>query len=589
MRQRTDNTLDIAYQVDEQPPLSKTLGVGLQLACLAASSMILTPALVFRVTGFDENVIVSVVFTTLVICGCIIALHARPIGRFGSGYILAIGPTSAAIAVTVDTLNAGGPSLLAILLITAAGLQFIFALRLSLLRRLITPTVAGTALMLISVTVMPVMFGLYDRVPDGHATEEGVICAGITILIVGGILLTAGPRLRPWAPLIGIVSGSLTALFFGLYDVERVSEADWVGTPNQWPMFFIADLHELDFETYLGLLPAFVLLYLILTIRGMSSSLAIQTVSWRRPRALNFRPVQGAIGSDALSNVAAGLFGTVPNGTTSGIVGRVQLAGVAARQVGLVFGAAIFLLAFFPKAVALVLAIPAPVYAGYVTLSVAATFIVGFKMAIAEGADHRQSLIIGLAFWVGIGCQYGLIFPDFIGSFAGGMLNSALTAGGLLAIALTGLLILTSPRRQRLVIPLDVSSLPALHEFARELGEKRQWAAHMLARVEGVIEESLLTLLGDEDNSSAKNRRLLVLAASDKHAVDLEFVAAAGEENIEDRMALLGESASEATIERDVSLKLLRHLATEIQHRQYYDVDVLTVHVDSLAEHEQAE
>ena len=102
MRQRTDNTLDIAYQVDEQPPLSKTLGVGLQLACLAASSMILTPALVFRVTGFDENVIVSVVFTTLVICGCIIALHARPIGRFGSGYILAIGPTSAAIAVTVD-------------------------------------------------------------------------------------------------------------------------------------------------------------------------------------------------------------------------------------------------------------------------------------------------------------------------------------------------------------------------------------------------------------------------------------------------------------------------------------------------------
>jgi len=327
------------------------------------------------------------------------------------------------------------------------------------------------------------------------------------------------------------------------------------------------------------MVPAVVLLYLICTIRSMSSSLAIQTVSWREPRAIDFRPVQGTIAGDALSNLAAGLAGTMPNGAHSGTVARTQLTGVAARPVGIVFGAAVILLALCPKVVALVLAVPGPVFAGYVTVMIAATFTIGLKMAVSEGADHRQGLIIGLAFWIGAGCQYGFIFPDFVATFAGGMLKSALTAGGLVAILLTTVLVLTSPRRQRLETQLAVASLPELRDFLRELVQRYQWGSAMNGRLDAVAEETLLTLLRDDREAAERERRLLLIASSEGNAAVLEFIAAGGQENIEDRLAVLGETGTEESVERDVSLRILRHLASEVQHRQYHDVDIVTVRV----------
>ena len=57
------------------------------------------------------------------------------------------------------------------------------------------------------------------------------------------------------------------------------------------------------------------------------------------------------------------------------------------------------------------------------------------------------------------------------------------------------------------------------------------------------------------------------------------WIGAGGEENIEDRLALLGKGAAESSLERDVSLRLLRHLATEVRHRQYYDTDFIRIRV----------
>ena len=570
----------LRYQVDETAPLSLVAGIGLQYAVLSLSSMMLMPTVAFRAAGAPEPAVIWAVFASLVICGAIIALHARPIGRFGSGYVLAIGPTSAAIAVTVDALSAGGPALLAILAVTASVFQFAFARRMSLLRRLLTPTVSGTALMLIPVTIIPVIFGLLDDVPAESTTTAAPACAGITVLVVGGIMLKGNASLRTWAPVCGIVVGSLVAAAYGLYDTARVVQAPWFGLPTSWPTHFGSFADDLDLETFAGLAPAFVLLFFICTIRSMSSALAIQTVSWREPRAMDFRPVQGTIGADALSNLAAGLAGTMPNGANSATVARTQLTGIAVRPVGIVYGAAVALLAFCPKVMALVLAVPAPVFAGYVTVMIASTFTIGLRMAVSDAADHRQGLIVGLAFWVGAGCQYGFIFPDFVAAFAGGLLQSALTAGGLVAILLTALLLLTGPRRQRLETRLDLTALPALRDFARDQAARHQWPTNMADRLDAVAEEALLTLLRDGGDGAERQRRLLVTAARDANSAVLEFAAAGGQENIEDRLAVLGDTAMGESVEREVSLRLLRHLAADVRHRQYHDVDVLTVRVD---------
>ena len=57
----------------------------------------------------------------------------------------------------------------------------------------------------------------------------------------------------------------------------------------------------------------------------------------------------------------------------------------------------------------------------------------------------------------------------------------------------------------------------------------------------------------------------------------LKFVVAPGEENLEDRIALIGGEPDE----RYVSLRLLRHLASSVRHQQYHDVGIVTVRVQS--------
>ena len=69
-------------------------------------------------------------------------------------------------------------------------------------------------------------------------------------------------------------------------------------------------------------------------------------------------------------------------------------------------------------------------------------------------------------------------------------------------------------------------------------------------------------------------------ARAESGGAELEFLAVTGEGNIEDRLALLGVRAAEVPLERDVSLRLLRHLATSVRHQKYHDTDIVTVRVD---------
>ena len=95
-------------------------------------------------------------------------------------------------------------------------------------------------------------------------------------------------------------------------------------------------------------------------------------------------------------------------------------------------------------------------------------------------------------------------------------------------------------------------------------------------------EEGLLTLLQDKSEAEREQRRLLLVAYEEDGGAHLEFIAGTGDENIQDRIALLGaRTAGELIeIEQEVSLRLLRHLASSVRHQQYYDTDIVTVRVE---------
>ena len=566
----------LLYEPDERPPYTLAFGLSFQRAIIMCPSLVLIPTIIMRTANQDETYLSWGIFALFAVNAVTSVLQVFRIGRFGSGYVLPMATSSAFIGVCITALVEGGPSLMATLLIVASALQFALATRLSLLRRFITPVVIGTLLALIPVSIMPAVFRLLSAVPEGTPWAVAPTSAAVTFATALAISLRAPATWRLWAPLIGISLGCAVAAPFGLYDTEQILAAPWIGFPtNAWPGV------GLTFSpAFWSLLPGFLFVALIGTTGTLGHAVATQRVSWRRRRATDLRSVQGAVTTVGLGNLLCGLAGTIPTGTAPSSAPFVELTGVAARRVGICIGLVFFALAFLPKVMAVLIAIPSPVAAAYLIILFSPILNQGMQLILQGGSDYRKTLVTGVSFWVGVGFQYQAIFPDYLSGAWGLLLSEGITAGGLMVVGLTVFMELTGPRRRHLEMELAIASLPKLEAFLSECAARLRWSAGATQRLGLIGEEALTSLVQQrEDSATHAERRLRVIARQDGGAVDLEFMAAVGEENLEDHMALLGEHV-ETPNERELSLRLLRHFASSVRHQQYHNVDILTVRVD---------
>ena len=567
----------IRYQPDETPATALSLGLGLQIVILSLAGVILIPTIVMRAGGASENYLSWAVFATVAICGASTILHAIRIWRVGTGYLVMMGPSGVYIAVCIVAVAEGGPALMATLVVVSSVLPLVLAAWLPLFQRLLTPALSATVLMLIPVTVMPAVFGLLTAVPAGTSGPESALSALAVLFVIAGVALKATGALRLWAPVLGVVAGSLVAAALGLYDTGRIVEAPWIGFPTgAWAGF------DLGFgPAFWALVPTFLLVTVIASVRTISGAVAIQRVSWRRPRAVDFRAVQGAVTVDGLGNLLSGLAGTVPNTTTTVGASVTELTGVASRSVGIATGALLVVIAFLPKALAVVLAIPGPVVAAFLGVLLAMIFIVGLNVAMRDGIDYRKGLIIGVSFWVGTGFQYDMIYPEQVSEIAGGLLQSGVTTGGATAILMTLFVELTKPRRSRLEVAVGMSAVPKIRSFLGAFADRNGWDSAMAARLDAACDETLLTFFHQDDGSDVANpnRRLRLAVHREGDGAVVEFVVAAQDDNLQDRLALISEEPGATPVEREVSLRLLRGLASSVHHQQFHGVDIVTVRV----------
>ena len=293
---------------------------------------------------------------------------------------------------------------------------------------------------------------------------------------------------------------------------------------------------------------------------------------------MDFRAVQGALTVDGMSTLISGLVGTMPNTAYTVGVSVAELTGVGARSVGVATGAVFIAMAFLPKVLALILSIPGPVIAAYLTVLLAALLVVGIKILVQDGIDYRNGMIVGIAFFVGVGFQSGLIFPEYVSEFAGGLLENGMSAGGFTAILMTIFVEIAEPRRSRIEMTFDFSALPKIRDFLDAFASRNSWDTAMANRLYAAAEETLLTLI-PQDEEEHDRRHLRLIAYKEEGDAVLEFVVSSGEENLQDRIALLSEQTDETPVEREISLRLLRHLASSVRHQQYHDTDIVTVRV----------
>jgi len=566
----------VRFEPDDRPSWPVSLGLAAQYCLLSIGGIILCIAIVVRTAGESEAYLAWAAFAALLVSGITTIVQATRVGRVGAGYILLMGTSGAFIAVSVTALQDGGPGMLATLVAASALFQFLLAARLSLLRRIITPTVAGTVIMLIAVTIMPIILDFMTSVPEGAdplaAPSTVVATLGITIVII----LRGAGSLRLWGPVIGVAAGCVVAAGFGLFSGDQVERASWIGVPAEgWPGF------DYNFgAAFWALLPAFIFVTLVGAIETIGDSIAIQRVSWKDGRAPDFRAVQGAVAADGMGTFLSGLAATVPNTTYSSSVSIVEITGIAARRVGIGIGVIFCSLAFLPKITAALLSIPDVIIGTYALVLISILFVLGMRVVVSDGIDYRKATVVGMAFWVGYGFQNGGLFTDIMPPFVAQLLDNGMTSGGLVALVLSWLMEASRGRHRRMSTELGVESLAPIQGFLEDFGKRSGWKQAMQQRVALVAEEALVTLMANEGEKVGEKRKLRLSARSESDGAELELVAVTGEGNVEDKLAIIGEHSVELPDQTDLSLRLLRHLAASVRHQKYHDTDILTVKID---------
>ena len=567
----------IRYEPDERSPWPVSVVVGFQGVMLILPQSVLYMSIVALSAGQDDTYLAWAVFAALTLNGVGTALQAARIGRLGTGHVLITGTATPLIAITIIALSEGGPAMLASLVLVSSLLQFMLAAWMPLLRRVITPLVSGTVLMLVAVTIVPIAIQRLTDVPEGIPVATGPTAAAATLIVTIGLGLRASGALRLWTPLAGIVAGCVVAGLLGLYDAQLVFDAPWVGIPA----FALPEFELPPSMEFWSLLPAFLVMTLVLAIMAMGGGMAIQQTSWRTPRVPDFRLVQGAVRANGVASLLAGLAGIMPTMVHSAnSVSLTSFTGVASRRVGYAFCIVLMGLALLPKLTALLLSVPAAVAGAFVLIIMGHLMVEGIRMVARDGLDYRKALVVGVSFSLGSGLQSQDIFGELFGSAWGLMLNNGVLTGGLAAILISSFMELIQPRRRRLKADLDVSALSGIDKFLRGLAADCGWNDTSTNRLCLVAEEVLLSLLGETKIDGADSERsLTIYARPGGKAVDLEFLATPQDENIEDRIAYLSEQV-ESPEEHEMSFRLLKQLASTVRHRKYHGMDIVAVQVN---------
>ncbi|MCY3648061.1 MAG: hypothetical protein OXH07_13940 [Chloroflexi bacterium] len=570
------------YEADEKPPLLSSLGYGLQFSLIASATLLVTPVIVANAADRGGSYVTWMVFASLVVVGLSTIIQVRRLGFVGAGAVLPMFTAAFAIPFCITALVDGGPATLTTLVIVSAIVQLIVSRWLFILRRFVTPTVGGTVMMILSITLASVVFDLLDEATSADP-EEASLTALATMVVAAALMLRGSAFLRFWGPLVGIVVGCIVAGGLGIFDTGRITAANWVGIPSESPGL------RLDFSVdFWTLVPAFLFLGVIIAIQANGAAIAMQRVAWRDNRAVSFRQVQGAVAGAGASNLLAGLAGTVPNAVNPAMVSFTQITGVAARRVGYFIGAILIIVAFLPKVSAVLSSIPGPVMTGYLIMVTGALFVEGARTVIQNEQSQEKIAVAGVCFWIAASFQFELFHLPDIGAVGNALLKSGITTGGLAAIVMILYLELTNPRRMRFQSQLNVDALPDLNEFITRFARRRNWGSAMQERLTAVAEETLLTLapldlsLGgdDEDEEKPKDeRQLVVLASSEGTTADLEFIGGGAGANLEDQIRQIQEHDSLTAVEEELSLVLLRSYAESVTHQQYHDTDIIAVRV----------
>lgn len=442
MQPEAPDNNDLIYGLNDRPSPAPATLAAIQHVLAAFVGIITPPLIIGSALGLGAY-LPYLISMALMVSGVGTFIQARRPFGIGAGMICLQGTSFAFLGAILSAgfmvkQRGGSPEDIMAMVFGVcffgAIVQIVLSRFIGQLRRVITPLVTGIVITLIGVSLIKV--GVTDLGGGFNAPDFGEpvnLALGVFVLLV--IILLNRSR-TPWvrlsAIIIGLAVGSVAAWFCGKLTPHAISGVALISMPLPFRFGF-----NFDWAAFLPV----ALIYLISSIETVGDLTANCMLSREPIKGPTYiARLKGGVLGDGVSCMIAATFSAFPNTTFAQNNGVIQLTGVASRYVGLYIGAILFLLGLFPVIGAILQQIPKPVLGGATLVMFGSVAAAGVRILAQSTLDRRSMLIIATSFGVGLGIAAQPTLLHHLPQLVQNVFDSAITSGGLTAIAMCLLL-----------------------------------------------------------------------------------------------------------------------------------------------------
>lgn len=423
------------HPVDALPSSPKLVALGIQHVLAFYAGAVIVPLLIAGSLNLDAATTIHLINADLLTCGLATLIQSVGVGKYiGVRLPIIQGVTTTAVApiiaigLSVSDGQGGVESLPTVYgAVIVAGLFTFFATPIfARFLKFFPPVVTGSVLLVMGTSLLAVSANDFINYAEATPLSRDLWYAFGTLAVI--ILAQRFFRgfLGTLAVLIGLVSGTLVALFLGHADLSEVSNAAAVGITT--PFYFGTPVFNASACF------SMIIVMIITMVETTGDVFATGEIVKKRIRRDD---IQRALRADGLSTFLGGVMNSFPYTCFAQNVGLVRITGVKSRWVAASAAGFMIILGLLPKAGAIVASIPSPVL-GAASLALFANVAwVGLQtIAKTDLTDNRNAAIVttalGLAMLVTFKPSVAEAFPEWARIFV----SSGMSIGAIAAILL---------------------------------------------------------------------------------------------------------------------------------------------------------
>ena len=372
-------TKKMIYDVDEMPPIGKTLVLAFQHVFAMFGATILVPILVNAAAGETVLTIpVALVSSGIGTLIYLVCTKKRSPVYLGSSFAF-ITPIAAAYqkggigGAMTGIMSVGLIYVIISIIIKFAGKEW--------LNKLLPPVVIGPMIMIIGLGLAPSAISQIG-LSSGADIDYRLLIIALVSFVVTAIVMTKAKgffRIIPF--LIGIISGYIVAILFGLIDFSTVKEASFFSIPNF--VFPFID-YKLSLISVITIAPV----ALVTLCEHIGDHTSLGNIIGRD--LINDPGLDRTLLGDGIATFVAGLIGGPANttyGENTSVVGMTKVASV--KVIGIA-GIMAIIIGFLGKFTALVSTIPNAVLGGVSLLLYGFIAVNGLKVLIKNQVNFED-------------------------------------------------------------------------------------------------------------------------------------------------------------------------------------------------------